>query len=283
MGFPNEQKGKSRDTLIVSREEFKQRLTDCFSNGENLAELFEKEEYEQFEIAVEAWNDYNKELLKVSFNNDDNEYLASYKEAGRKFFRTSYLSDEAKWKDRFKRFEAKMLNLHSLLNKLDLIPCELKVNTSSARVSSPSDSSKVFIVHGHDDLAKTMVARFIEKIGLKPIILHEQANQGMTIIEKIEANADVGYGIVLYTPCDYGGRHGTEQRNRARQNVVFEHGYLIGRIGRSNVSALVKGEIETPNDISGVVYLRMDADWQSKIIKELKRCGYNPNLSGYFD
>ena len=147
----------------------------------------------------------------------------------------------------------------------------------------PMDKSKVFIVHGHDGEAKQAVARFVEKIGFEAIILHEQASSGNTIIEKIEANSNVGFAIVLYTPCDEGRPKGEENqlKPRARQNVIFEHGYLIGKIGRKNVSALVKGDVETPNDISGVVYIKMDeADsWKYAVGKEMKACGYDIDLN----
>ena len=143
---------------------------------------------------------------------------------------------------------------------------------------APMDKSKVFIVHGHDGEAKEAVARFVEKIGLEAIILHEQASSGNTIIEKIEANSNVGFAIVLYTPCDEGASKGKKDqlKPRARQNVVFEHGYLIGKIGRKNVSALVKGDIETPTDISGVVYIKMDEGeaWKYQVAKEMTACGY---------
>ena len=145
------------------------------------------------------------------------------------------------------------------------------------------EKSKVFIVHGHDDAAKEAAARFVEKIGLEAIILHEQASSGKTIIEKIEANSNVGFAIVLYTPCDLGAsQKQTDQlKPRARQNVVFEHGYLIGKIGRKNVCALVKGDIETPNDISGVVYIKMEGEkeWKYKVADEMKACGYDIDLN----
>lgn len=139
---------------------------------------------------------------------------------------------------------------------------------------------KVFIVHGHDNEVKQEVGRFIESLGLQTIILHEQASSGMTIIEKIERYSnDADFALVLYTPCDRGrGAHETKipARNRARQNVVFEHGYLMAKLGRENVCALVKGEIETPNDISGVVYVGFDAQgaWKTNVVQELKACGY---------
>lgn len=144
---------------------------------------------------------------------------------------------------------------------------------------TPMDKSKVFIVHGHDDAAKEAVARFVEKIGLEAIILHEQASSGKTIIEKIEEYTNVGFGIVLYTPCDLGASKGEKDhlKPRARQNVVFEHGYLIGKIGRKNICALLKGDIETPNDISGVVYIKMEGEkeWKYKVADEMKACGYD--------
>lgn len=144
--------------------------------------------------------------------------------------------------------------------------------------NSSNDFSKVFIVHGHDELAKIEVARFIEKLGFKAIILSEQANEGKTIIEKIEEYTDVDFGIVLYTPCDVGAEKNTKVfKPRARQNVVFEHGYLIGKLGRDKVHALKKDNVETPNDISGIVYTEMDSGkaWQLSIAKEMKKVGYN--------
>ncbi|HFQ5144102.1 TPA: TIR domain-containing protein [Vibrio vulnificus] len=145
-------------------------------------------------------------------------------------------------------------------------------------------SEKVFIVHGHDELSKVNVARFVEQLGLKPIILHEQASGSRTIIEKIEAYSEVGFAIVIYSPCDVGAKKGTDPdlKSRARQNVVFEHGYFIGHLGRSNVCALVKGDdLETPNDISGVVYTQLDdrGAWKMDLAKELKESGYSINLT----
>ena len=140
------------------------------------------------------------------------------------------------------------------------------------------NNSQVFIVHGHDEIAKLEMSDFIKGLGLEPIILHEQASTGRTIIEKIEAYSNVGFGIVLYTPCDIGYKVGAlTSAYRARQNVVFEHGFLIGKLTRARVVAVVKGDVETPNDISGVVYVTMDIQnqWQNELLKEMRSVGYN--------
>jgi predicted nucleotide-binding protein len=144
--------------------------------------------------------------------------------------------------------------------------------------TSTEKSNKIFIVHGHDGETKEKTARFLEKLGYEALILHEQASRSKTIIEKIEKySEDVDFAIVLYTPDDMGNVK-TEAENgtlkfRARQNVVFEHGYLMGKIGRANVIPLVEGNVELPNDISGIVYVS-DSDWQIDIAKEMNAAGY---------
>lgn len=145
---------------------------------------------------------------------------------------------------------------------------------NGGKVNSDSPKGKVFIVHGHDDHAKIETARFVEKIKYQAIILHEQASGGRTIIEKIEEHANVAFALVLYTPCDLG--HSINEpdnaKSRARQNVVFEHGYLIGRLGRGKVCALIKDDIEIPNDISGVIYIKIDAAgaWKVSVAREMR-------------
>lgn len=139
------------------------------------------------------------------------------------------------------------------------------------------NTAQVFIVHGHDEIAKLEMKNFVTELGLQPIILHMQASSGRTIIEKIEHYSNVGFGIVLYTPCDVGSKVGDlSGQYRARQNVVFEHGFLIGKLGRPRVAAVVKGAVETPNDISGVVYIGMNDnnEWKHELRKELHGAGY---------
>ena len=137
------------------------------------------------------------------------------------------------------------------------------------------DKTKVFIVHGHDEALKTEVELFLKNQNLEPIILHKQANMGKTIIEKLEHYGKVGYAIVLYTHCDLGkAKDDKDLKYRARQNVVFEHGYFVGLLGRDKVSFLVDADIETPGDISGIVYQAKSHYWQYDLIKELKAAGY---------
>ncbi|MCX8794108.1 nucleotide-binding protein [Vibrio parahaemolyticus] len=155
--------------------------------------------------------------------------------------------------------------------------------TQAFNWSTPTMKKKVFIVHGHDELTKEKVARFISQVGLEPIILHEQVSGSQTIIEKIERYADqVCFAIVLYTPCDRGAK--ASERTpmfRARQNVVFEHGYFIAKLGRSKVTAIVKGNIELPNDFSGVVYVPFDESeaWKLSLAREMKGAGCEIDLS----
>jgi predicted nucleotide-binding protein len=140
-----------------------------------------------------------------------------------------------------------------------------------------SKSNKVFIVHGHDGEARESVARFLSQVGLAPIILHEQANRGRTVIEKVEAQSDVGFAVVLLTPDDEGKAKGSsELEPRARQNVLLELGYFIGLLGRENVCALKRGTVEIPSDFAGVVWETMDygMGWKQALGRELSAAGY---------
>lgn len=137
-------------------------------------------------------------------------------------------------------------------------------------------SNKVFIVHGHDGEARESVARWLSKAGFEPIILHEQANKGRTVIEKVEANSDVGFAVVLLTPDDEGCVKGETPEPRARQNVLLELGYFIGRLGREKVCALKRGTLEIPSDFAGVVWETMDASngWKQALGRELEAAGH---------
>jgi predicted nucleotide-binding protein len=153
--------------------------------------------------------------------------------------------------------------------------------TSAARPVTPvrergSISRKVFIVHGHDEGAREAVARFLERIGFEAIILHEQPNQGRTVIEKVVAHSDVGFAVVLLTPDDEGCKKGETARPRARQNVLLELGYFVGRLGRERVCALTRGDIELPSDFGGVVYEPFDAGggWRQALARELEAAGF---------
>ncbi|HHJ16777.1 MAG TPA: DNA-binding protein [Gammaproteobacteria bacterium] len=144
-------------------------------------------------------------------------------------------------------------------------------------------NNKIFIVHGHDEQVKETTARFVEKLGLEAVILHEQANEGKTIIEKLEKHTDVGFSLVLLTPDDVGATV-TDKENlkpRARQNVLLELGYMAGKLGRGKVCALKKGDVEIPSDLIGVLYVEIDAAgaWRLQVAKELKVAGLGVDLN----
>jgi predicted nucleotide-binding protein len=145
------------------------------------------------------------------------------------------------------------------------------------RSNARTATKKVFVVHGHDSGAREAVARFLEKAGLEAIILQEQPSQGMTIIEKFELYANqVGYAVVLLTPDDF-----LEDAPRARQNVIFELGFFVGKIGRGKVCLLRKGNVEQFSDFNGVVYNTMDAgeSWKLLLARELKAAHFNVDLN----
>lgn len=147
---------------------------------------------------------------------------------------------------------------------------------------APSNK-KVFVVHGRDNEAKQSIARFLEKLGLEAVILHERCNAGLTLIEKFEKNSDVAYAVVLMTPDDVGALEQEKEKlhHRARQNVILELGYFMGRLGREHVCALLKGDIELPSDSDGIIYIALDPNdgWKILLAKELKGAGLEIDLN----
>ena len=141
------------------------------------------------------------------------------------------------------------------------------------------DTKKVFVIHGRDEGTKDTVARFLEKLGLEAIVLHEQANAGRTVIEKFEDFDHPGFAVVLFTPDDRGGLQNDRNdfKPRARQNVIFELGYFIGKLDRNRICALAKGELEWPSDYSGVLYVPLDDydGWKGELVRELRHAGYS--------
>ena len=114
-----------------------------------------------------------------------------------------------------------------------------------------------FIVHGQNENIKLALKNYLQNT-LKlpePIILHEQPNLGRTIIEKFEAYAVSSSLIfVLLTPDDIAAHvdDSDDLKRRTRQNVIFEMGYFLGKLGRKSghVILLYYPPLELPSDIS---------------------------------
>lgn len=165
--------------------------------------------------------------------------------------------------------------LHKAKAVLETYLDEFSAEGETGSTANVGDYSKVFIVHGHNGELRERVARIIERQGLTAVVLNEQSNQGKTIIEKLEIEGDAAGAVCLFTADDEGRAKAEQSANpKARQNVVFEAGYFIGRLGRENVAILVDKGIEIPSDLQGVVYTGTDS-WEFGLLKELKSMGYS--------
>lgn len=158
------------------------------------------------------------------------------------------------------------------------VEVELGGGAPSASQKDGVHGADVFIVHGHDDAKKHEVARFLSDLTKrKPIILHEQANNGKTLIEKFEQYAaSAGYAVVIATADDTGGPVGaSDLKPRARQNVVFELGFFFGALGRDKVALLYEEGVEKPSDVDGLVYLPLDqaGAWKMSLARDIEGAG----------
>lgn len=198
-------------------------------------------------------------------------------------------SDEAtNQRNRLRNFESfkktAISSLKGILHEIELSEEFSGPELNEKEKFKSISKTKIFIVHGHDDALKNEVQLLLTRLDLEPIVLHEQINRGQNIIDKFEKNADVGFAIVLYTPCDIGRSNTkTEQENqpRARQNVIFEHGYFVAKLGKENVFTLRKDNVEIPSDLNGILYETYDIPgaWKHRIARELQSSGYEIDFS----
>lgn len=148
---------------------------------------------------------------------------------------------------------------------------------SSKREPSATADGPIFVVHGHAAAVRHEVVRVLERsTGREVVVLHEQPNQGRTILEKFEHHAvDAAYSVVLLTGDDQGGLAADSPRPRGRQNVVFELGFFFGKLGRQRVAVLVEPDVERPSDIDGLVYIPLDTagTWKYTLVRELMSSG----------
>jgi predicted nucleotide-binding protein len=281
---PNEQ---IPTQLTVGKDYFKEELSKRIRQGEEILarQIQTREQLEEAEKEVTDWDDYNSELLKQSFNKDHNEYKYDYDQVNS--FYGFY--DGAQGKNVLQQFQEKLdyklINLKQLLAKVDLIKslvAENPISLVEITKTGKEPNNNIFIVHGHNNEVKIMVARTLDKLGLNPIILHEQANAGKTIIEKFEEHSNVGFAIILLTDDDFGKSRNDEILNpRARQNVILELGYFIGKLGRNRVCPLYVKGVELPSDLYGLLYLEIDSagQWMIKMARELKVAGYTIDVN----
>lgn len=240
------------------------------------------DEQEECIAEFHKWTGYNSELLKQAFDIPDNEYYRGYMNAGQ---RIMFSGDEDLFQICKDELKKKIEYLETLVLKISLLP-SVTVQTELPKEKDVLPySRRVFIVHRHDTAIRSQVELFVRQLGYDPIVLFKQPNAGCTIIEKIEREAnDLAFAIILYTFCDLGNDklHADDQLNpRARQNVVFEHGYMCALLGRQKVCALVEAGVEITGDMSGVVYVGYDdkGAWQMSIAKEMKAAGLEIDLN----
>jgi len=219
---------------------------------------------------------------RTMYTEDNPKEYCQWKEDVKRFIKLHYPSD-------FTEFEKLLGNLavhDTIIAKLIAIKKmeainPITIDTQSNAVVHPINK-KIFIVHGHDDAMKLAVESFLKQMKLEPIILNNQVSRSQTVIEKLEANSDVGFAVVLLSPCDKGCTKDSDDfKPRARQNVILELGYFIGYLGRKKVSVLKKSEVEEPSDFTGIIYTTFDAQggWKFDLAKELTAAGYSVDLN----
>jgi predicted nucleotide-binding protein len=271
--------------LTISLAKTEEMLRDRVKKGNELLVPLPTnlQELESTKSKYYTWDDYNVTLLRQFFSTI--ELASEYSFSG--IVASGPESVTKRIEDLVERINYKIQVLNSVIERLLLYTNEggQSSQTASEVKSSLSGTRKVFVVHGRDNEFKETVASYLVRLELEPIILHEQANVGRTIIEKFEDNSDSCYAVVLLTPDDVGGlasRKSTDTLNkRARQNVIFEWGFFVAKLGRPNVCALVAEGVEIPSDMGSIINVELDnkGAWKVSLARELKAGGIDVDLN----
>ena len=231
------------------------------------------------DFSKEFWSYYETYLKTYNLLLKDLQTLGFFKEL--KFIKQVPFSDQSFTSGFTKHEQAKLREITnastSLLRKVKLLLSPPKSNNI---VNNQVRSNKIFVVHGHDNEMKLAVVQTLQKLDLDPIILHEKPNSGRTLIEKISDYAHVSFAVVLLSPDDLAypeEKTPDESKYRAEQNVIFELGYFLGRLGRQNVIAIYrkKKDFEIPNDYNGVLWIEYKSGWYFKLINELQASNFD--------
>jgi predicted nucleotide-binding protein len=272
--------------LTMPREEASRKIAERIEAGTELKgrPIHDRQAFQDMQSSCSTWSEYNLEMLRQMFTSP--RIAVEYSGGGGILAIGRQHALREQIDELHGSIDSKVRKLTSVHQRLELFPLSPGVGQAPplSKASLSVASGKVFVVHGHDEGARETVARFIGNLGLEPIILHEQASQGRTIVEKLERHGDVGYAVVLLTPDDAGGKKGTSPYDllpRARQNVILELGYFLGRLGRDRVCALYRGELELPSDYMGVIYISFDSGggWRLPLAKELKAADFDVDIN----
>lgn len=183
------------------------------------------------------------------------------------------------------RIESLAKQIRVLQGLIEVLEVDVESDNSETQEAIPPCAGRrVFVVHGHELRGLALCTTFLKAIGLEPVVLHEQPNAGRTIIEKFVDYSDVAFAVVLLTPDDRGGPVDAPPeafQARARQNVLLELGYFLGKLGRSRVCALYVSSVEIPSDYSGVLFVPFDESggWRLALARELKAAGFAVDLN----
>lgn len=256
--------------LIKNKSEFKSELSERIQIGREIKFQLEGitnySDVNKIKNNFNSWDYYNSQLLKSSFKDVNNEYLTKYE---RKYNIPLFNGEEISHLKEM--LDSRIDALENILSIVDLLKYSSEQHLSV-------DKSKIFIVHGKNNELKSEVALFIERQNLEAIILHEQINEGKTIIEKFEHHSNVGHAIILLTADDECLDNENNRHLRSRQNVVFEFGFFIAKLGRKNVSVICEDSIDIPSDLHGLVYINRN-DWKLELSRNLASSGYNIELN----
>lgn len=123
------------------------------------------------------------------------------------------------------------------------------------------------------------VLHFLRRLSVNVITQAEVPSRDRSVIESLEehvARVRFAVGVLSADDAVVASAH-----LQTRPNLLFELGYLWGRLGRQNLFLLVEPGVRFPSNLNGLLYHELDERklWQQQLTAELRVAGFDVDFS----
>lgn len=256
------------EKLAIPYHDAADEIRDMIEKGrvlQNSVIEFEKD-LEQSKVGYYSWSKENEEHLRRIFATDDE--AKRYKENFALVLkRKIYLSDMVK--DFRELVKSKVKHLEAIVNRLTIVTdIDFDIHHDEISYLSSTDN-KAVVLHGSKKI-RDFVAKVLEENQMEAVVLKDKSG----VIDDFDNHEDAHHFIVILSNDDIGAAKSkiNNLKPRARQNVILELGYILGKIGSGKVIILYENDVEIPSVLRGVTTLKLTGkSWQKKLAREIQK------------
>ena len=129
-------------------------------------------------------------------------------------------------------------------------------------------TNRVFVVSAANNPLLQQLTALLKELGIEASVYQRTGGGSDALLPHIEKQSDTHYAFYLIGPDDL-------------PSVMFELGYLVGKIGANRVCCIYQKDVQVPKNIPGVqrkeIIVKLE-EISFSLIKELKAAGYSVSI-----